>query len=581
MKKLIPVFFFALFYLLPAPFARAQHFLSRKISIEARNQSVSEVLRTAEKQGGFFFSFNSSLIPEDSLVTLSIRDKSVDYLLKLLFGNRFRYDQHGRYLIIQPVEEGNSWIVSGIVQDKHTGERISNVTVYEKQQLVSAMSDSKGYFQLQLKEGVAGITIHVSKLSYKDTLVHINDATPQPISISLSPVSYLLDSIVVSNHIIEHSWIGRMLLSSRLRMNSLNLGGFLASRPYQFSLIPGLGSHGKMGTQVVNKFSFNLLGGYTSGVNGFELGGLFNIVKNDMRYVEIGGLFNFVGNNATGVQLAGLVNKVLDSTCGLQVSGLTSFGGRYMKGAQIGGVYNQAGNIHGVQIAGLLNLASKTASGLQLAGVGNYASDISGLQISGIMNFSKKSSTGLQLGGICNYAGSANGVQFALINIADTLPGYSFGLINIIRSGYHKLSISYDESNYLNLAFRSGNPRLYNILKIGTSLSREKIYSIGYGLGRETDLSKRLGFNPEFVATYFYPGDWEQGGSSCRFQFNFRYHIGPLLTLSAGPAYSFNYAFNDPLATGSNLPDKGNYPKTQFSKYLTGWLGWNIALEFF
>ncbi len=136
-------------------------------------------------------------------------------------------------------------------------------------------------------------------------------------------------------------------------MNSLNLDGFFSKQPFQFSLTPGLGSHGRMGAQVINKFSLNILGGYTAGVNGFELGTLFNIVKQDMKYVEIAGLFNIVGGKASGIQVAGLYNSVLDSVSGIQIAGLSNIAARDMKGIQVGGIYNHAYHSKGVQIAGI------------------------------------------------------------------------------------------------------------------------------------------------------------------------------------------------------------------------------------
>jgi hypothetical protein len=45
-----------------------------------------------------------------------------------------------------------------------------------------------------------------------------------------------------------------------------------------------VGTHGKLSGQVTNNFSFNILGGYGAGVNGAEVGGLFNIDKKDVKY---------------------------------------------------------------------------------------------------------------------------------------------------------------------------------------------------------------------------------------------------------------------------------------------------------
>ena len=47
---------------------------------------------------------------------------------------------------------------------------------------------------------------------------------------------------------------------------------------------------------------------------------------------------------------------------------------------------------------------------------------------------------GLQLSAGVNYTRKLKGVQIGIVNIADTSEGYSIGLINIVRKGYHKLT---------------------------------------------------------------------------------------------------------------------------------------------
>jgi hypothetical protein len=75
-----------------------------------------------------------------------------------------------------------------------------------------------------------------------------------------------------------------------------------------------------MSGQVINNFSLNIFGGYSGGVDGMELGGLFNIDKKDAQYFQAAGLFNMVGGNTNGVQLAGISNTVLKSVQGVQAS---------------------------------------------------------------------------------------------------------------------------------------------------------------------------------------------------------------------------------------------------------------------
>src|SRR5690606_33332308 len=115
---------------------------------------------------------------------------------------------------------------------------------------------------------------------------------------------------------VERTAAGRFFVSSKQKLQSLNLGGFFANTPFQTSITPGLSTHGSMSGQVVNKFSVNLLGGYTSGVNGVELGGGFNINKRNVNFLQAAGVFNLVGGSVSGIQLAGVNNSVLDSEIG-------------------------------------------------------------------------------------------------------------------------------------------------------------------------------------------------------------------------------------------------------------------------
>jgi hypothetical protein len=51
---------------------------------------------------------------------------------------------------------------------------------------------------------------------------------------------------------VEKTKVGKFLLSTQQRIQSLNIGKFFADRPFQVSLLPGLSSQGKLSGQVVN-----------------------------------------------------------------------------------------------------------------------------------------------------------------------------------------------------------------------------------------------------------------------------------------------------------------------------------------
>src|SRR4029077_11946146 len=103
---------------------------------------------------------------------------------------------------------------------------------------------------------------------------------------------------------VEKTGMGKFLLSTKQKVQSVNLKYFFTTRPVQVSLVPGVGTHGRLGAQVVNNFSLNVIGGYTAGTKGVELGGIFNIDKKDVSFFQAAGIFNVDGGKMTGVQFA-------------------------------------------------------------------------------------------------------------------------------------------------------------------------------------------------------------------------------------------------------------------------------------
>jgi hypothetical protein len=280
--------------------------------------------------------------------------------------------------------------------DDETGEKIPDATIYEKQHLISSLTDANGYFSLRLKNKYPSVSISISKADYCDTSLEVQAKFNQKVNIALSRKSQpmaMTQTVIPDftsiadaeggfvqeeeeDDAIERKWIGRVLLSSKQRIRSLNLKKFYTTRAYQFSFVPGLSSHGRMNAQVISKTSINLIGGYSGGVDVIEIGGVFNIVKKDVKSVQLAGAFNVVGGNVQGVQAASLFNQV-------------------------------DGDADGVQVAGLANIVKKEVSGLQVSTLYNYAKSVKGLQI-------------------------------GLINVTDSNEGSSIGLINISKGKHHR-----------------------------------------------------------------------------------------------------------------------------------------------
>ena len=604
-KKFLFVFFF--FGILNV--LKAQSLLTRNISIEVNRQRLDQVLEIMSNKGNFYFSYNSSIIPQDSLVTISVTNKSVRDILNTIFPSNYEFRESGNYIIIRKapiritlvtnktVATEKYYMVSGYVLDDQTALHIEQATVYEKNQLVAANTDEAGYFKLKLKQKNKSAALTVSKQFYEDTTIYIEPGINQEVTVTLMPVFIGANTIIAPEDYlapeqlkvrvqtdstiteytyvktdsvkVERTAVGKFLLSSKQRVQSLNLNKFFTTRPFQVSLVPGLSSRGKLAPQVSNNVSFNLFGGYNGGVNGIEAGGLFNINRKDVQYAQVAGLFNITGGHQIGFQAAGISNTVLDKGIGMQVGGISNFIKKKFEGFQAGGIYNHVGDsLSGVQVAGIANYVRNKASGVQLAGVANFSNrDMKGVQLSGVFNYAKKLS----------------GVQVGLINVADTSSGFSIGLINIILKGYHKLSFSTDEVVNINGAFKTGNAKLYSILKGGINLhNEERVVTFGYGLGSEWKLGRIFSVNPELTAQYLFLGNWDYTNILGKINLNLTLHTGKYFSIFAGPVFNVYYSDGANPSAGykSSIPPSG-YHIYEIENNVKGWFGYHVGFNFF
>lgn len=597
----------------------AQSYLYKGVSVKAEQKTVKEVLDVIAKQGGFYFSYNSNMVPADSVISINIWNKTVSQALDILFNKRFVYKETPNHVIIQQPNAGQYWYVSGYVVDELTGERVRDVSVFESSQLVASLTNDQGYFKLKLKDKIPSTSINVSKSLYKDTLIKIMPGVDQEVKVSIHPSQVELDAVTISSkdNFVEGTWFGKLFLSSKQRIQSINLNKFFVDMPFQGSIVPGLSSQGKMASQMVNTLSMNMVGGYTAGVNGVEIGTVFNIVKQDAKYVQAAGVVNIVGDNVVGVQAAGIHNNVLDSMTGVQAAGISNLTRRSATGIQASGIYNLAGGkLTGLQMSGMINNSIDTVLGLQAAGIVNMSvKDVTGGQVAGVLNTSIKTVTGIQAAGVLNvaikdikgaqYAGTANfaagevrgvqiasllnygtrvkGMQFGLVNIADSVDGVSLGLFSFVLKGYHKLAVHTSESMVFNMSVKTGTRWLYNIYTIGSSVSKDnQAYLMGMGYGSDFPISKRFSVSPELTANMVYLGDWAEVNTMMRLQANLNIHFGKYITVFGGPSYTMYWDNNLPQVEGyarEILPQ--NYKRNIHSINLSSWIGWSAGVAFF
>lgn len=329
--------------------------------------------------------------------------------------------------------------------------------------------------------------------------------------------------------------------------------------------------------EEMNGFQLTGLLSYASAANGLQVGGLANIVKNEVNGFMLSGLVNAVGGESSGVQLSGitnisgkrfnglalsgLMNVSSDELNGVQLSSLLNASGKNIKGVQMSLLSNLATEIHGLQSSMISNIAADRINGLQFSGVANIAFNVSkGMQFSSLTNVCLDNMEGVQFA-LGNYAENVNGTQIGLLNLStgkvngwqigvvnhskDTT-SHKIGLVNITPKTRIQAMIFGSNTSKINVAVRFKNRQNYSILGIGTHyLDMNDDFSgcLFYRTGIYFPLKK--GFEVSGDLGYFHIENFEdehvnapERMYSVQARVNLSYRILPKLSIFATTGYA-------------------------------------------
>lgn len=606
MRRVFVFFFIALVNTLYAQPAQVP-ILERKITLSANDESLPHVLTRIGQEAGFSFSYNSAIISSEQKVTLDASNQTVRNVLNEIFLGTMLYKAKGNYLILTkapppPVKHHAIVIaITGYVQDQQTGNKIGQVSVYDKNSLTSSVTDDYGYFSLKLEKKSDSLLVQVSKKDYRDTLLVITTSENQFLTVGLSPIEKVeedtvaevipVDTIQIIPPPKEELPKEELFLPYESEPNVQNIRDTLYEL-VQVSFLPFLGTNGSLSGNVINDYSINFLGGYSLGTRQIELGFFFNIDRGDVKWLQIAGLGNLVGGKVYGIQAAGLVNLNGGFTEAVQVAGLANTNFDDARGVQVAGLANtNLGVMRGVQIAGLTNYSRGESRGVQIAGLGNMQiEDYTGSQVSGVTNFATQRISGSQISGLFNYGGNVRGTQIGLINYADSLGGVPIGLLSIVKSGYHKIEVSADEVFYTNLAFRTGVYQFHNILFAGikpdqSAASDSSVWTFGYGIGTSAKLTRWWYLDFDLTSQHINKGSFTHALSSLnKLYLGFDFQVARKFSIALGAtlnAYLTKTTYSDyPELFSDYTPNVFVDENLKNDVNLKMWVGGKFALRF-
>lgn len=368
--------------------------------------------------------------------------------------------------------------------------------------------------------------------------------------------------------------------------------------PFQLSFITPLGTNGVRSNAITNRVSINLLGGYSKGNVGFEMGGLYNVNFGLTQGVQLSGILNASGKGDHSLQFAGIANVNKSQIGGTQVGGILNVAGKGFTCLQCAGIANATINAD-VQISGIINAAQSSCmqltcilnsskiqkGGVQIAGIMNTViQGDSTVQVAGIGNVAK--SADVQIGGILNVAKHVRGSQIGLINISQDCGGVPVGLVSIVKNGgKHEFEVSFSEALHTAVSFKLGVDRFYTIFSTGINYIDQPVqYALGYGFGTQWNLKNNWSNQLEAMEYELTENKkFHHKNSLIQLKYTFAKELAPHFNVFVGPVLNMtisDYVDQETGKKGCSLSPYTIWDNNGTHTKLNSWIGISAGIRF-
>ncbi len=493
--------------------------INQEVSLQYNNTAAKIIFQDIHNQTGMVFSYSE--FQDNQQISIQVIKKPLKDVLPILESTlNIHITIKEKYIIVKPNKDGlnKELSINGTVTDPNSNEPLSDASIYVKKHKILVNSDKKGRFVFNVPSSTNQIKINIAKENYLDTSVVIVASRSQTLHIKMRSFprkrisefdsltkkelqigSLNNDRIPTSPEIVKASYNENFWNKMKLKnVNLININDTIFNS-FSVSLLPPISTNKLLSFHTRNTISLNIIGGNSKGLNGVEIGGVYNYDDGDVYGVQVAGVVNAVSEDVVGTQISGVMNAVKGNVKGVQIAGVINnndsitdgiqISGVYQKthilrGLQIGGLYNHAVKATGGQISGLLNTVDSATTFLHIAGLYNHAANIKGIQISGLVN-------------TCD---TLEGLQIGIFNRANYVKkGLSIGLINYVKNGYHKLEISHNDLGTTSIGYRSGWAPLHMHYFGGVNLVNkdQRFFQPGMGIASSLPLSKTINFEAD------------------------------------------------------------------------------------
>lgn len=527
----------------------------QKVSVQADNTAILTVFNSISRQTGYRFSYRSDLIDKNTSITYHAKNENLTEVMQAILPEHLTFSIRKKHIII--LSKKNIHADDIDIQEN----RNKNIIYIEKIKIPD--------------NGALRFVCHTN-------INKTNEEMKTRIATLLLVSTVSLSSATATDNETNEVKREKKAITATIPEGT-------PEKVFQLSFIYPLGTSGTASASEVYNTSIGCLGNVTGGINGVEIGGIYNINRYMMKGVQMGGIFNTTNGNVIGLQMAGIANIVNGDVLGSQFSGIVNVANGTVQGIQAAGIGNIATQMEsGVQTAGIINIGSgKTniqAAGItnignnanvQLSGITNRGKNVN-VQLSGIFNLSKESN--VQISGIFNTTGKG-GFQLGLINVRDTADGLSIGMLNFIKKGgLFEVEVAGSELIHTTLSLRTGTNRFYSIISLGLNYS-DTAFGLGFGFGTNLMFTDKFGLNLELIQ-YQLLNDkigWSPYNGLIQFRPLLNYTIAKHFKIFAGPTLNLSIINTEGLI---NIPysifSSGDFSSTR----IDSWVGFSAGIRF-
>ncbi|CAL1517994.1 TonB-dependent receptor P39 [Chitinophaga sp. MM2321] len=210
--------------------------MAQKVTIHAKNATITAVFDEITRQTGYVFFYNDELMKKQGNITMDVRNEALDVVLKKHFPDRHLNFLVSDKSIAVKVEQPRAdtvrnnvrtVLMQGKVMDATTGQPLIGVSIFVKGQKGGSVSNDKGVFSIFAEKGA---TLIFSILGYDQVVVEISPVNDYVVR--MKPAVARLDEVVITTGIYtrrKDSYTGSVVTISNQELKKAGNGNVFQS----------------------------------------------------------------------------------------------------------------------------------------------------------------------------------------------------------------------------------------------------------------------------------------------------------------------------------------------------------------